>query len=164
MAGTIAQRFVQFTQSWPVFIAMALWLAVWSGIHIIPGSWWMDVKYVQVRDVVAGEPVEMIVDRRIRRDFYAQWSVQVRRARGSEGWETIPCGAGANTYRTTSLLPNPLTLQWWSEGKCSGLPPGRYQVSTQWHIYPGNLWPPKRVTALSNVFEVTDGKIADRLD
>lgn len=164
MARTLAQRFWKWSQSWPVFLFMSAWLAAWAGLHLMPGRWWLDVNYIQVANAAAGQPVSMIVDREIRHEFYGAWSVHLRREKGTAGWETIACGTGANTYRTTSLLPTPVTLDWWTEGECDSLPPGRYQISTQWIIYPGSLWPPKTISVLSNVFEVTTEGQPERQD
>lgn len=163
MARTLAARFIHWSQSWPVFIGMSIWLVLWSALHLVPASWWMHVRYIQVKDTQAGRAVEMIVDREIRHEFYGQWSVHLRKKRDG-GWETIDCGDGSNTYRTTSIFPAPLTLEWWSDGACSVLPPGTYQISTQWQIYPGGLWPPKQISVLSNVFHVQPGAVVQRQD
>lgn len=163
MARTLAHKFLHWSQSWPVFIAMTIWLILWAGLHLMPASWWFDVRYIQVKNAQADQPVHMIVDREIRHDFYGQWSVHLRRMRPG-GWETITCGDGANTYRTTSVYPNPLTLQWWTDGDCGVLEPGQYQLSTQWVIYPGGLWPPKTVSVLSNVFTVQEHPVIERQD
>lgn len=164
MASAIGNKIWHWLQSGPLFIAMSIWLAIWTTTHLAPASWWLHVRYVQVGDVQTGHAVHLIVDREIRRDFYGQWSVTLRKSVGDH-WEAIYCGTGNSEYRTDAILPNPLTLEWWADSECpSPLPPGRYQVATQWLIYPGGLWPPKQVRVLSNVFNVTEGPVAPRQD
>lgn len=151
-------------QSWPVFILMSAWLLLWAGVHIMPGRYWLDVRYIQAKNSAAGQAISFIVDREIRHTFYGEWTVSLRRAIGDQGYVSVPCGRGATTYRPDAALPNPVTLEWWTDGACATLPVGRYQISTQWIIYPGWLWPPKTISVLSNVFDVTAEPQAERQD
>ena len=95
----------------------------------------------------------MHVDRRIKRDFVGRWSVTVRELQGVEN--TLACVASAaGDYKVGARLPKTLTLGWWTNGRCEGLPAGVYVVTTIWEIDNGPL-PDKIVTAQSNPFKVT---------
>ena len=106
-----------------------------------------------VDDTTAGAPVVMHVDRRIKRDFVGRWSVTVRELQGTEN--VLACVASAaGDYKVGAKLPKILTLGWWTNGRCEGLPVGVYVVTTIWEVENGPL-PDKIITVSSNPFKVT---------
>lgn len=136
-----------------LFLACLLWLLGWSLGGLVPGVWWLQVSRFAAFDGPAGAAVMLDVDRRIRRGFTAEWHVLVRRwAEG--GWVVVCAAHGGGDYRRDAALPSPVPLEWWTEGACSTLPPGRYLIATIWTI-DRSLWPDRVVAVESNVFTVS---------
>ena len=149
----MVSRLLNTFGSWGAFAAAAVWLTGFLAAHLWPSEWWMSVNRVLVFDSPAGADVAMEVDRTIHRDFTADWSVLVRRYH--EGSWVIACAArGTSDYRPDAVLPDPLTLDWWTNGECPSLSQhGRYFISTIWTIR-GNMLPDKTIQTASNVFTV----------
>lgn len=141
-------------KKWHVLI-LAIWVAAWLTVNLWPASWWLEVRQVQVFNSVVGEPVRMAVDRTIHREFYAQWTVRVRKVEDG-GWLTACASSGGGTYVPIATLPVELGLGWWSDGRCLALPVGQYLVNTTWKIE-GGLLPDKIISVDSNIFQVTEG-------
>lgn len=116
-------------------------------------EYWMRVNSVTVPDTATGQLPQMAVDRQIIRPFQGTWHVMVRRQQG-EFWAVTCAASGGGNYRTDAVLPDPVTLAWWTEGKCVVLEPGKYQISTSWNISPKS-GAEKRLLVESNIFEVT---------
>lgn len=134
------------------FAFSIMFLLTIGTVHLWPTSWWFQVNTFTVPTAKAGQPVEIILDRRIRRPFFAEWSVVVQRW-DNTGW-AIYCEAhGTNNYRVDAILPTPVTLEWWSATECVSLSAGRYLIDANW-VIKGGLLPDKIVTLASNVFEV----------
>lgn len=138
--------------SLPVLVA-SVWVICWGAAVAWPTSWWFDVRSVRVFDAVAGDPVQMAVDREIRRPFVASWDVAVRRVSG-ESTEIVCAAAGSGDYRRDSVLPDPLYLGWWTWDECAVLEPGSYIVSTGWAIKVAPMLPKKSIRVDSNIFTV----------
>lgn len=140
-------------KQWHVLI-LALWVLAWVGVHLWPVSFWLDVRQVQVFNSQVGEPVRMAVNRVIKRQFYAEWSVRVRRIQ-EDGWLTACASSGSGTYEPVATFPVELDLEWWTDGHCQALPAGEYLVNTTWRIE-GGLLPDKVASVDSNIFRVTE--------
>jgi hypothetical protein len=103
-----------------------------------PASWWMDVRAVLALDSVHGAEVVLVVDRDVHREFYGEWAVAVRRrAADGDNWQLVCTARGAKNYLPGDLLPDPLTLDWWTGGQCPNPPPGDILISTVWRIEAG---------------------------
>ena len=152
----MAGRVMRFLSGWGAFVVAAVWLAWLAVVSLWPGSWWFDVRRVVVFDAPAGVEILMEVDRVIHREFIADWSAVVRRWEDG-GWTVACAGRGKSNYRPDAVLPDPLTLSWWTDGACPTLPTGRYFVSTIWTIRGGGL-PDKVVQVASNVFTVEEAE------
>lgn len=132
-----------------VFMAFSAYLAVYSW----PSSWWFEARSTVVFDSRVDEQIQLVVDRSIYRPFIGEWSVLVRRV--DESGTTIQCQAsGSGNYRVDSDFPSPLTLDWWTAGKCVHLPAGKYIMTTVWRI-PGLFGLTKTVAIDSNPFTVS---------
>ena len=149
MAGRIKQALAHPLALW---LALA-YLAFKAAVIFWPASWWFEVRRVLVFDAIAGAEVLMEVDREIHRPFLANWFVVVRRYNDG-AWEVVCTADGSADYRPEAALPDPLTLDWWTQGACPSLPPGRYLVSTIWTIPGRRTLPDKVVQTASNVFTV----------
>ena len=138
-----------------VFVLALVWLTLLLVVHFWPASSWLEVRKVVVGPARAGEPVPMIVDREVNRPFLGEWTVTIRK--WSEGGPVIYCTAtGTTQYSTAADLPRDLTLDWWTDGRCPTLSPGKYVIDTTWRINPMlPFLPAKHVQAESNIFEVT---------
>ena len=135
-----------------LLIGLVCWVLFMGVTHGVPASWWLEVASVHIPDASAGQPVRMAVQRTIRRDFVAEWSASVRTDDGAA--QVVCVGSGKSNYRQGANLPANLTLDWWTDGACKTLRPGRYWVATDWDIRPAGIWPAKRVSSSSNRFEV----------
>ena len=117
---------------------------------------YMTVNHVSVGNSVAGQNVELEVAREIKQDFLGSYTVEVRRFPSRE----VVCTANDTlAYKTTSSLPETITLEWWSnDAECSGrfLAPGDYIITTTWvvHIQAHGI-PEPALTIESNPFTVT---------
>lgn len=143
---------VQLIRRQLIFILALLWLGFWSLAQYWPPSWWLEVRAVRVFDGPAMAEVVMDVDRIIHRDFVANWSALVRRWDG-DGWTVYCTATGFGNYRPDATLPDPVTLNWWTNGKCPTLGTGRYLITTIWTIHADPL-PDKIIQTDSNVFEI----------
>lgn len=139
------------------FAISVCWLLFLAVSYLWPAAFWMEVTSVRVLDAYANEPIRMTVDRRIYSNFHGTWAAQVRVQRLDGDELACPPGAGTQYYKRSSVLPQNLTLGWWTEGKCETLPPGHYVVETTWTIEP-SAWPlpKKKIHVTSNTFEVRE--------
>lgn len=130
-----------------------VYLSVWP--QLAPASHWFRIDRVEVSDGLAKEPPAMIVERQIRRPFRGNWIVSVMRQNEIGGGFYTYCRAvGQNDYRPENILPENLTLDWWTWPQKCPLEPGIYYVNTLWTIEaPG--CPPKEVRTTSNVFTMS---------
>lgn len=143
---------VQFLNSWKVFVVAALCWCVWAAITFWPVSRWLEVPSVRVADTQLPQPVLMIVDRRIRSEFRGQWTVEIRRQL-SGAWVLACTASGAAWYRPSSALPDPLTLDWWTDRQCAVKDAGVYRVDTTWRITDARF-PDRYLSVESNTFRV----------
>lgn len=131
------------------FLALG-WLMCYAVLKLWPASFWMTVERAVVFDSQEEAPIYMSVDRKIHWPFYGEWHVIVRRVT-HDGVEVTCTAHGAGDYRTDAVLPDPLTLDWWTDGKCPTAEAGYYFVTTIWEIDPW-LFPPKRIEETSNTY------------
>ena len=128
-------------------------LAYWGAYAVPSASWWLRVGPIVAFDAPAGAHVVLEIDREIRRPFTATWRVLVRRHEPSQGWVVVCTANGGGDYRTDAVLPQPLTLDWWTDGQCPYPPEGQIMVSTVWHVNTG-LPGVRQVVSESNIFTV----------
>ncbi len=147
---------------WTVIISLS-WMSL-AILFLWPASFWFDVRNVHVFDAVQGEEPLMQIDRVIKRNFRAAWTVTVLREQKDGSFTTYtPCTTGLthNDYRVGNALPDRLGLDWWTWDDdtfpvvCRP-PPGRYKVNTVWVVTP-DLLPRKTIRSQSNVFKVIKG-------
>ena len=147
-------RLARFVERRSVLVICLVWLTYLAVTRLWPTSFWLEVPSIRVMNAKAGEDVRMFVDRRINRDFTAHWTAVIRLDNGSDS--TVVCAANAvSNYRQGSALPPLVTLSWWTNGRCTTLPPGVYSITTIWELNGGTFLPDKEVEAVSNLFEVT---------
>jgi hypothetical protein len=135
------------------FTLIASFVCWLSFATIAPASWWYEIRSVRVVDSTVGETPIMHIDRTIHQDFLGTYIVDVEQMQ-MDGRFTVVCSAYARTfYRSDAVLPEPVTLDWWSWPIKCALLPGRYRVETTWLIETP-LFPDKRAGVLSNEFLV----------
>jgi hypothetical protein len=138
---------------------MVPWLmVVWALFEplILPNAMWMEVRKVFAKNAKVGEPIVMLVDRNVARQFHAQWTVTVRRAdkEDSPNFYLVCSGSGQSDYRPDVRFPPQLTLVWWiGHDKCD-LPVGAYYIQTSWRFT--TLFVERTVSFDSNIFMVTE--------
>lgn len=132
--------------------------ALWGWRALWPASRWYELRAVRVSDAAFTAPVTMAVDRVIHRDFQGEYLATVRRASDMQpvcnGGEEVP-------YRTSSTLPDPLTLDWWTYGAVppcmTVLAPGDYILTSCISVHTGiPLVGTVRECLDSNIFKVTE--------
>jgi hypothetical protein len=126
-----------------------------TALVLWPATRWMVVKTVHIADTPKGAPVEMIVDRSVVRPFTGQYNVSIH-AWHDNAWVAYCNTAVSNPweYQAGARYPVPLTLEWWTGGKCHPLPPGEYQVTTRWNLSNLGIFPDKTFAVTSNIFEI----------
>ena len=115
-------------------VAFALILA------FVPVSFWYSAEPEFVLDSRDGVSPSVIPERTIRRSFNGMWSVTVRRI-AAQGAEMV-CNTGEvhNRYEKDARLPDEVTMDWWTAGRCmdatntavdfTTLTPGFYRMTT----------------------------------
>jgi hypothetical protein len=121
--------------------------------YALPASIWLKVSDVRVFDARVGEAIKMVVARTIEYDFNGKWSTSIRRL-GPFGWSPYCPANGALPYQANSVLPDPLTLAWWTFPYCQLLGDGTFQMRTTWTILGDGILPDKTVTVDSNIFVI----------
>ena len=121
--------------------------------YFFPTSYWYEIKKINIQDSKVGQPINMVINRSINRDFIGTRAVIVRRM--SEGAGDIVCvDSSLKNYQVGEKLPANLTLGWWSNGTCTTFDEGAYMVTTIVHISVPNILQPKTVVHESNIFRV----------
>jgi hypothetical protein len=138
---------------WTLVLAV-LWLTIFIGREVWPTSYWYTIREVYVEDAKSGEPLKMRVDRVIKRPILGDWSFTIRKIE-PQGMVIVCQADGRGNYQPDAQLPDKLTSEWWSNGKCTAVnDPGLYTTNTSFLFHPP-LFPDKQASMNSNVFEVT---------
>jgi hypothetical protein len=139
--------------AWLMFFAVIAW---WAS-HVLPTSrYWFIAESMVIPDAPVGDDVLMIVNRTIKRQVFGEWTVTVR-AQQENGWSIYCVARGESDYSPLAVLPDPLTLDWWTYGQCEPPPPGTYFVTTTWAFSPAWIPGPRRTPPLvSNSFRVLE--------
>lgn len=152
MVRSTIKSFFKILFGWTSTLLVVAIAASYVIFQAWPSSHWLSDVEVQVFDSTPGNDVFMVVDRNINRPFVAEWNVLVRQQAG-EGWTIVCTARGKSVYRADSILPDPLTLDWWTDGQCPYVKEtGKTFVSTIWTIETraGN----KTVILDSNIFRI----------
>ncbi len=101
--------------------------------HVVPRPQLSD--YFEVKQMEAtrqGRSAVLQVDRVIKQPIHMGFTVRVLRE-GYEGWvEHCAMSSGTILYQPGRTLPEPVTLDWWTWGRCPTLPPGKAMIETTW--------------------------------
>ncbi len=137
-----------------ILAAVLLWTVIfppawqWVASRSMPIGNVYELRQVLIEDFTLDSTSEnsprMAVDREILGDFRGFFRIDTRRIDGSRLEPVAKCSVGhseVRQYRRGATLPDPLTLNWWIDGKvdppCTRTP-GIYTVSTQvCRILPG---------------------------
>lgn len=143
------------TRSWSFAFATLIAVMLWWSLYIFPpASYWYNPQSMVVGRSSPDGPVILFVEEEIKRPVVADWRVVLRR-KESTGWQTVCVANGRREYTPRSEMPDPLTLSWWTDGKCTATTPGSYFITTHWS-FETTLLPGQRKTRplVSNVFDV----------
>lgn len=140
--------------SWRGTLTALLVVSLWWAVNVLPTSdYWLEPHSMIVADFEVGEDPTLVVYREIHRSVFGEWSTTIRKAEQT-GWVIYCAASGSNRYKPEAQLPEPTTLNWWSNGQCSIDEPGQYYITTTWTLFPD--WAASRRTTtplVSNVFE-----------
>lgn len=138
-------------QSWLAFWVSVAWLGVFTLANTLSGELWLKPLYFEVPKTHAGKPIPANFGRIVYREFVADWVFTARRV--TETGSIIACTAsGTASYRPGMGLPDPVTFDWLSQGRCPTLEPGYYTADIVWSIH--TFFGRKLVRIESNRFEV----------
>ena len=149
----VRRLIASWTFGWVALLAVAIW---WAASVLPTSRWWFEATTMLIPDTPSGEPIIMVVDREIKRPVYGSWTVTVRE-QGEGGWALQCVASGSGDYHPNAILPDPLTLDWWTDGQCDTLGPGTYFVTTTWAFRPRGVPGYRRSPPLvSNAFRVLE--------
>ena len=99
-------------------------------------------EFFEVQSVTAkrvGDGAVLDVQRVIHRPVHMAFTVRIM-AQEPSGWTEV-CQAPSNVilYEPGRALPDPITLDWWTWGKCPTLPSGPAEIVTTWDPEPFGL-------------------------
>ena len=101
--------------------------------HIVPRpslSDYFEVDKLEAHRV--GKTAVLDVQRTIKQPLHIGFTVRVM-AEGPEGWvEHCAMTSGTILYQPGRALPRPVTLDWWTWGRCPDLPDGPAMIETTW--------------------------------
>lgn len=89
-----------------------------------------DVQKVEARRLGSGAVFD--VQREVKAPLVMGYTVRVLHITDKGAEQICIAQGGPFTYRPDAILPDPITLAWWTGGKCVSLPPGRVQIETTW--------------------------------
>lgn len=79
-----------------------------------------------------GDNVVLDFERSIHQNITMGFTVRVMRRKGAGWQEHCQMEAQPFEYLTSSVLPDPITLDWWTHGKCVDPPDDAAQIWTVW--------------------------------
>ena len=120
----------------PASIKFTFWMmwpfAVFIVLFFVPASLWFEVDYYEVTDAATAAEVRVIYEREIDFNFIGSYAANIRNERGEQA---CPPGSETISYSTDAVLPDQINIEWWiGHGLCNDLPPGSYDMTTQWTI------------------------------
>ena len=149
---------MKYLLKWINFIPWIIILVVGYGAianftrSIVPNSHFMEIKTMIVNDTRTGVSPILVVERFIKQEFVAEWTVTVREV-SDAGLSVVCVGRGRSHYSPKTLLPNPISLDWWIGHNTCNLTPGRYRLDTSWEIIGETN---RVIRSNSNIFQVYD--------
>lgn len=101
--------------------------------HIVPRPNLAD--FFEVENLVAvreGDTALLQVSRTIKQPLHMSFTVRIL-GDGREGWEEhCAMTSGVILYQPGRSLPDPVTLDWWTWGRCPTIPAGPAMIETTW--------------------------------
>lgn len=124
-----------------IFAPMVAAVAVASGIFQVAHTGLSQMHppevatYFEVSSIRAerqGDGARLWVDRTIHLPVHMSYTVRVME-RTAQGWrEYCEAQNGPFLYQPDAVLDQPVSLSWWTGGKCDTLPEGRARIVTTW--------------------------------
>jgi len=91
--------------------------------------------YYEVRSITAhrqGDTAVLSVDRIIKQEVPMSYAVRVFQIDDRGAHLLCEAEGGPIMYRRDAVLPDPVTLKWWTNGHCQKIPPGIVEIDTTW--------------------------------
>lgn len=106
-----------------------------GGVHVLPQSHDATKDLFQIHAIQAerhGDTAHLRVNRSIHKPVEMKATVRVMEE-GVSGWREYCLAEGpVIEYRPEAEMPDVVTLDWWTWGKCPTLPEGEAQIWTTW--------------------------------
>lgn len=113
--------------------------------HVVPRPILSDYFEVEKLEATrAGNSAILDVVRTIKQPIHMGFTVRIMKE-DSQGWvEACAMTSGVILYQPGRSLPDPVTLDWWTWGRCPTLPAGKSLIETTWS--PEGGLPPLTIT------------------
>jgi len=79
-----------------------------------------------------GETAVLHVSREIKQPIVMEFTMRVMAVKSDGLHQVCTAHGGPYEYQPGSVLPDPLTLDWWTDGGCKTIPPGPVRIVTTW--------------------------------
>jgi hypothetical protein len=79
-----------------------------------------------------GDTARLVVDRQVKREIPMSYAVRVFQIDDRGAHLLCIAEHGPYMYRPDAVLPDDVTLDWWTDGDCRHIPPGRVEIETTW--------------------------------
>jgi hypothetical protein len=89
-------------------------------------------EVASLRAVRDGDTALLVVDRQIKREIPMSYAVRVFQIDDRGAHLICTADHGPYMYRPDAVLPEVVTLEWWTDGDCAAIPPGRVEIETTW--------------------------------
>jgi hypothetical protein len=108
-------------------------IAVVTGAELLPRPALADYFEVSQFEVIrTDEGPQVLFDRKIKAPIVMGFTVRVMERRGDGYLQTCKMEAAPFQYSPQAQLPDPITLDWWTDGECADLPDGPARIYTTW--------------------------------
>ena len=108
-------------------------IAVVTGVDLMPKPQLRDyfqVDSFKVERTIDGPIID--VDRTILQPIVMGFTVRIMAWDGAQYYQYCKMESAPFEYMPNARLPDPVTLDWWSDGQCPNLPDGPVRVYTTW--------------------------------
>jgi len=127
--------------AFPFAISLCIALiGVDTGVKIAPRAPLSD--FFEVQSITAhrqGDTAVLDVRRTIHAPIHMRFNVRIFHVEDLGMVQTCSVTSSTILYMPGSVLPDPVTLDWWTWGECPKLPAGRAQIVTTWDPEPPSM-------------------------
>lgn len=106
-----------------------------SAVDMMPENTITTSEFFEVHGITAkreGSTAIFKVNREIHQPITMSYTVRVMVDKGGRWHQSCFATASPFEYSPDAILPDPIKLDWWTNGDCTTLPEGRVQIWTTW--------------------------------